>query len=60
MIDAAGILYDGAVKKLEWIRNIVQVEPKFRDIIKKSLIVKEHENIEELQTNAYPLFLKEF
>lgn len=48
MIDAAGILYDGAVKKQEWFRNLAQVEPKFKDIIKKALIVKEHENIEDI------------
>lgn len=48
MIDAAGILYDGVVKKLEWIHNLVNVEPKFKDIIKKALLVKEHENIEDI------------
>lgn len=48
MVDAAGILYDGAVKKLEWIRNLCHIEPKFKDIIKKSLLVKEHENIEDI------------
>lgn len=48
MIDAAGILYDGAVKKLEWIRNLINIEPKFKDIIKKSLIAKEDENIENI------------
>lgn len=48
MIDAAGILYDGAVKKQEWFRNLAQVEPKFKDIIKKALLVKEHENIEDI------------
>lgn len=48
MVDAAGILYDGAVKKLEWIRNLINVEPKFKDIIKKSLIAKEDENIEDI------------
>jgi hypothetical protein len=48
MIDAAGILYDGAVKKLEWIHNLVNVEPKFKDIIKKALLVKEHENIKDI------------
>lgn len=40
MIDAAGILYDGVVKKLEWIHNLVNVEPKFKDIIKKNIISK--------------------
>lgn len=44
-IDAAGILYDGVFKKLEWIRNLVHVEPKFKDIIKKALLIKEPENI---------------
>ena len=39
-IDAAEILYDGVLKKLEWIRNLVHVEPKFKDIIKKSVISK--------------------
>ena len=48
MIDAAGILYDGVVKKLEWIRNLTQVEPKFKDIMKKAMLVKEHENIEDI------------
>ena len=48
MIDAAGILYDGAVKKQEWFRNLAQVEPKFKDIIKKALLVKEHENIKDI------------
>lgn len=47
-IDAAGILYDGVVKKLEWIRNLINVEPKFRDIMKKVLKAKEDENIEEI------------
>ena len=48
MIDAAEILYYGVLKKLEWIRNLVHVEPKFRDIMKKALVVKEYENIKDI------------
>lgn len=49
MIDAAEILYNGIVKKQEWIRNLVHVEPKFKNIIKKALIVKEEPKIKNVQ-----------
>ena len=48
MIDAAEILYYGVLKKLEWIRNLCHIEPKFKDIMKKALLVKEHENIKDI------------
>jgi len=45
MIDAAEILFDGVLKKLEWIRNLIHVEPKFKNSMIKVLLVKEPENI---------------
>lgn len=49
MIDAAEILYNGVVKNLEWIRNLVHTEPKFKNIIKKAIIVKEEPKIKNVQ-----------
>ena len=48
MIDAAEILYYGVLKKLEWIRNLIHIEPKFKNIMKKALVVKEYENIKDI------------
>ena len=48
MVDAAEILYFGVLKKLEWIRNLIHVEPKFKNLMKKVLVVKEYENIKDI------------
>lgn len=39
-IDAVKILYDGVLKHANWMRNLAKIEPKFKDIIKKALLVK--------------------